>query len=327
MIAYLVRRVLYAIVMLVMVSIIGFLVIQLPPGDYLTVHLMELEARGDHSARMYIEELRARYGLDRSIYEQYWIWITHFVRGDFGRSFKYERSVKELIGQRLALPVALALTTMLFPWVIAIPIGIYSATHQYSLADQIFTTISFIGLGTPGFLLALVLLFVSAFYLHHSIGGLFSQEFRDAPWSLAKFIDLLKHLWIPALITSVSGTASLIRIMRGNLLDILGQPFILAARAKGLKERVVILKHAVRMAINPLVSIMGMSLPNVISGAALVSIVLNLPTAGPLFLDALQAQDMFLAGTFLMFLTIMLVIGNFMADIALAWVDPRIRYD
>lgn len=327
MITYIARRVLYSIVLLIGVSIIGFAVIQLPPGDYLTMYTMELRARGDKSALQHLEELKIRYGLDRPMHEQYWIWITHFVRGDFGRSFKYELSVRELVGQRLALTVALTLATMLLTWVIAIPIGIYSATHQYSLADQVFTTISFIGLGTPGFLLALILLFISAFYFGQSIGGLFSAEFVDAPWTLARFIDLLRHLWVPALITGVSGTASLIRIMRANLLDTLGQPFVLAARAKGLKERVVILKHAVRIAINPLISIMGMSLPDIISGAALVSIVLNLPTAGPLFLEALRYQDMFLAGTFLMFLTIMLVIGNLLADIALAWVDPRIRYD
>ena len=327
MIAYIARRVLYSIVLLIGVSIIGFAVIQLPPGDYMTMYVMELRARGDKSAVKHMEELRARYGLDRPMYEQYWIWITHFVRGDFGRAFRYELSVREVIGQRLALTAVLVVATMILTWTIAIPIGIYSATHQYSVGDQILTTISFIGLGTPGFLLALILLFISAFYLDQSIGGLFSPEFVDAPWGLPKFIDLLKHLWVPALITSVSGTASLIRIMRANLLDTLGQPFVLAARAKGLKERTVILKHAVRIAINPLITILGMSLPNIISGAAMVAIVLNLPTTGPLFVEALRYQDMFLAGTMLMFLTIMLVVGNLLADIALVWVDPRIRYD
>jgi peptide/nickel transport system permease protein len=327
MIVFIVRRVFYSVVLLSVVSVVGFAVIQLPPGDYLTMYMMELRSRGDQSAEKHIEELRARYGLDRPIYVQYWIWITHFVRGDFGRSFKYELSVSGLIGQRLALTVALTLATMLVTWLIAIPIGTYSATHQYSILDQIFTSISFIGLGTPGFLLALILLFISAFYFDQSIGGLFSPAFVDAPWSLAKVIDLLKHLWVPALITSVSSTAGLIRIMRANLLDILGQPFVLAARAKGLKESVVVLKHAVRIAINPLISIMGMSLPNLISGAAMVAIVLNLPTAGPLFLEALQFQDMYLAGTFLVFLTFMLIVGNLLADIALAWVDPRIHYD
>ena len=327
MIAYLVRRVIYSVAMLAVISVVGFLMIELPPGDYLTMYVMQLQERGDKSAEMRLEELRVRFGLDKPLYQRYWIWITHFVRGDFGRSFQYERGVNELIGQRLALTFALTLATMILTWLMAIPIGIYSATHQYSLGDQIFTTISFVGLGTPGFLLALIVMFIAVFYFNQSVGGLFSHEFIDAPWSVAKILDLLKHLWLPALITSVSGTAGLIRIMRANLLDVLGQPFVLAARARGLKERTVILKHAVRIAINPLISIMGMSLPNLISGAALVAIVLNLPTTGPMFLKALQMQDMYLAGTFLMFLTIMLVVGNLLADIALVWVDPRIRYD
>jgi peptide/nickel transport system permease protein len=314
-------------VLLTGVSIIGFAVIQLPPGDYLTMYVMELRARGDQSALNHLEELRARYGLDKPAYVQYWIWITHFVQGDFGRSFKYQRPVSEMIGQRLLLTVVLTIATMFLTWVIAVPIGIYSATHQYSFADQIATTVSFIGLGTPSFLIALILLFVSSYYFGQSVGGLFSPELADAPWSFARVLDLLKHLWVPALITGVSGTAGLIRIMRANLLDTLGQPFVLAARAKGLRERVVVLKHAVRIAINPLISILGMSLPEVISGSAMVSIVLNLPTTGPLFVEALQYQDMFLAGTFLMFLTMMLVVGNLLADLALAWADPRIRYD
>jgi peptide/nickel transport system permease protein len=327
MVAYLVRRALYGVVMLMLISVVGFAVIQAPPGDYLTTYIARLERQGDHSARMRINELKARYGLDKSIPEQYWIWISHFVRGDFGRSFAYEQPVAELLGQRMVLTIALTLATMLIEYTIAIPIGIFSATHQYSFWDQVFTTISFIGLGVPGFLLALVLLFVSTFSFGQSIGGLFSDKFVNAPWSLARVIDLLKHLWIPALITAVSGTAGTIRMLRANLLDILGQPFILAARARGLKERVVILKHAVRMAINPLVTVLGMSLPGLISGTALVAMVLNLPEAGPLYLQALQSQDMFMAGTYLMFLSIMLVIGNLLADVALAWVDPRIRFD
>jgi peptide/nickel transport system permease protein len=322
MVAYLVRRALYGVVMLMLISVVGFAVIQAPPGDYLTTYIARLERQGDHSARMRINELKARYGLDKSIPEQYWIWISHF-----GRSFAYEQPVAELFGQRMVLTIALTLATMLIEYTIAIPIGIFSATHQYSFWDQVFTTISFIGLGVPGFLLALVLLFVSTFSFGQSIGGLFSDKFVNAPWSLARVIDLLKHLWIPALITAVSGTAGTIRMLRANLLDILGQPFILAARARGLKERVVILKHAVRMAINPLVTVLGMSLPGLISGTALVAMVLNLPEAGPLYLQALQSQDMFMAGTYLMFLSIMLVIGNLLADVALAWVDPRIRFD
>lgn len=216
---------------------------------------------------------------------------------------------------------------MIFTWVIALAIGIYSATHQYSIGDRIFTFLGFIGLSIPGFLLALILMFVAVFYFDQSVGGLFSPKYVDAPWNLAKILDMLKHIWIPVIIIGMSGTAGLIRVMRGNLLDILGQQYILTARAKGLKERIVVFKHAVRVAINPLISMAGMSLPGIISGETLTSIVLNLPTTGPLFLTALQTQDMFLAGTFLMFLAMMLVLGNLLADFALAWADPRIRYD
>ncbi|NPV78827.1 MAG: ABC transporter permease [Firmicutes bacterium] len=327
MLTYLLRRVLYSIPLLIMVSIIGFLVIQLPPGDFLTIRITELEARGDYSARLYIDQLKARYGLDKPIWLQYWIWISNFVRGDFGYSFRYERPVSELVGERIALTVTLSVVTMIFTWVIALAIGIYSATHQYSIGDRIFTFLGFIGLSIPGFLLALILMFVAVFYFDQSVGGLFSPKYVDAPWNLAKILDMLKHIWIPVIIIGMSGTAGLIRVMRGNLLDILGQQYILTARAKGLKERIVVFKHAVRVAINPLISMAGMSLPGIISGETLTSIVLNLPTTGPLFLTALQTQDMFLAGTFLMFLAMMLVLGNLLADFALAWADPRIRYD
>ncbi len=327
MVGYFARRFLYTIVMLAAVSVVGFFVIELPPGDFLTQRIEELSARGDRSAELMIEELRLRYGLDKPLYERYWIWITHFVRGDFGRSFHYERAVKELIGERIALTVLLTLASMIFTWLIAIPIGIYSATHQYSFGDQLFTFISFFGIGTPGFLLAILVMFIAVFFFDKSVGGLFSADMVYAPWGWPKIKDLLNHLWLPALIAAVNGTGGLIRIMRGNLLDILGQPFVEAARAKGLKESTVIFKHAVRIAINPLITILGMELPNLISGATLVSVVLNLPTIGPMFVDALQRQDMYLAGTFLMFLAIMLVAGNFLADLALAWADPRIRYD
>jgi len=317
----------YSVVLLALISVAGFFMIELPPGDYLTMYIEELRSRGDTSAEEQIDILRARYGLDKPVYERYWTWITNFVQGDFGRSFYYEREVKDLIGQRLALTVALTMATMIIQWAIAIPVGIYAATHQYSLGDQITSAVSFMALGTPNFLLALVVLFVASYYFNQSVGGLFSREYIDAPWSVGKVVDLLKHLWLPAVIIGLSGTAGLIRIMRSNLLEVMRKPFVLAARAKGLPERRVIIKHAVRMAINPLVSILGMSLPNIISGAALTAIVLNLPTTGPMFTQALQHQDMYLAGTFLVFLSAMLVLGNLLSDVALAWVDPRIRYD
>ena len=328
MLNYLVRRVAYACVMVVLVSFVGFLIIELPPGDFLTQKLAELQARGDRSAELRIAEYRARYGLDKPLLTRYWIWVTHFVRGDFGESFRYERPVKDLLKQRLMLTAVLAIATLAVTWIIAIPIGVYSAVHQYSPGDQLFTTISFIGLGMPGFLLALIVLFFAAVILKQDIGGLFSREYQDAPWSLGKVIDLLKHLWIPAVIGSVTGAAGLIRIMRGNLLDTLGQPFVEAARARGLPNRTVVWKHAVRVAINPLIVILGSeALPSIIGGNALVAMVLNLPTTGPLFVEALQTQDMYLAGTGLVFYTIFLLIGNLLADLALAWADPRIRLE
>ncbi|HOK29457.1 MAG TPA: ABC transporter permease [bacterium] len=327
MLNYIIRRIIYSIFLLFLVSIVGFVVIQLPPGDFLTVRIQELRNRGDLSAEIYAEQLRARYGLDKPIWMQYIIWITNFVKGDFGWSFYYEKPVSELIGERLALTITISVITLIFTWALAIPIGVYSATHQYSWGDNIFTFLGFIGLSVPSFLLALLLMFISVFYFNQSVGGLFSPEYINAPWNFAKIIDLFRHLWIPVIIIGLSGTAGLIRIMRGNLLDILGQQYILTARAKGLKESIVIWKHAVRVAINPLISSLGMSLPGIISGESLVSIVLNLPTTGPLFLEALTRQDMFLAGSFLMFLTTALVAGNFIADLALAWADPRIRYE
>ncbi|MBV7327703.1 ABC transporter permease [Chloroflexi bacterium TSY] len=328
MLAYIIRRLGYAIIMVLLVSFVGFLVIELPPGDYLTQKLAELEARGDKSAEQRIDEYRVRYGLDKPLLERYWGWASRFAFGDFGDSFEFERPVAELIGQRLMMTVILALATLILVWALAIPLGVYAAVNQYSLGDQILTTITFIGLGIPGFLLALVILFVVAIYLDQDVIGLFSKEYRDAPWSFGKFVDLLKHLWVPALIGSVTGTAGLIRIMRGNLLETLGQPFIEAARARGLKQRTVHWKHAARIAINPLIVILGSeALPNIITGNALVAIVLNLPTLGPLFVNALQKQDMFMAGTILVFFTGLVLIGNLISDVALVWVDPRIRYD
>lgn len=328
MLPFIVRRVFYAVIMLVLVSFVSFIIIQLPPGDFLTQKLAELQARGDRSAELRVAEYRARYGLDRPLLTQYWIWATNFITGDFGEAFEYERPVRDLIGQRLALTLVLAAATLTVTWIIAIPVGVYSAVNQYSMGDQIFTTISFIGLGTPGFLLALLVLYVAIVILGQDVIGLFSRDFQDAPWSLAKVWDLLKHLWVPAVIGAVTGTAGLIRIMRGNLLDTLGQPFVEAARARGLKRRTVVWRHAVRMAINPLIVILGSeALPGIIAGNALVAIVLNLPTLGPLYIRALLTQDMFLAGTILVFFVLILLVGNILADITLAWVDPRIRLD
>ncbi len=328
MLSYIARRILYMVIMIVLVSFVSFLIIDLPPGDYLTIKMQQLQAQGDLSALMRIDEYRARYKLDQPLLTRYWNWITNFVKGDFGESFEFERPVKEIIGQRAAMSVLLALFSIIIVWCLAIPIGVYSATHQYSAGDQIVTTLSFLGLGMPGFLLALLVLFFGMMVLKVEVGGLFSRAFVDAPWSMAKVGDLLKHLWIPALISSVTGTASLVRIMRGNLLETLGQPFVEAARARGLKNSTVTWKHAVRVAINPLVVILTTeALPSIVAGDALVATVLNLPTVGPLFVQALKSQDMFLAGTVLIFIVLMTMIGSLIGDLTLAALDPRIRLE
>jgi peptide/nickel transport system permease protein len=327
MVTYILRRFLHMIPLLTIVSIVVFAVIALPPGDYITTRAMELERQGHRNALQELEGLRRRYGLDKPIYVQYWLWISNFVRGDFGDSFAYNLPVRELIAQNMLLTVVISLTTMAFTWALAIPIGVFSATHQYSLGDQIFSMISFAGLAIPSFLLALILMVISVYVFETPISGLFSPGMETEPWSVAKVWDLLKHLWLPIFLIGMGSTASLVRIMRGNLLDILGQQYVLSARGRGLKEQVVIWKHAVRMAINPLISIIGMQFPNVISGSVIISIVLSLPTSGPLLYRALRNQDMYLAGSFLMLLSLMLVLGNFLADLALAWVDPRIKFE
>ncbi len=328
MLNYILRRLVYAAIMIVLVSFVSFVIIKLPPGDFLTQKVEQLRARGDRSAEARIEDYRIRYGLDRPFIEQYVGWVTKFVQGDFGESFEYERPVKDLLGERLTMTVILALATLIFTWAIAIPLGVYSAVKQYSIGDQIISVFSFIGLGMPGFLLALLILYFAITVLNQEATGLFSQQYVDAPWSIGRVLDLLNHLWIPAIVSAVTGTGGLIRIMRGNLLETLGQPFIEAARARGLANRTVIWKHAVRMAINPLIVILGSeAIPSIITGNALVSIVLNLPTIGPLFVESLRKLDMYMAGTCIVFFTLLLLIGNLLADLVLAWVDPRIRLE
>jgi peptide/nickel transport system permease protein len=318
----------YMVVMTVLVSFVSFLIIELPPGDFLTQKLQELQARGDRSAENRIAEYRARYKLDEPLLERYWNWISNFVKGDFGESFEFERPVRQIIGQRATMSIILSVASLTIVWFLAIPIGVYSATHQYSPGDQVITTLSFLGLGMPGFLLALLVLFFAMMVLKQEVGGLFSREFIDAPWSFARVVDLLKHLWIPALISAVTGTAGLVRIMRGNLLETMGQPFVEAARARGLKRNTVTWKHAVRVAINPLIVILtSEALPGIVAGDALVGTVLNLPTVGPLFVRALQVQDMYLAGTILVFIVVMTMVGSLIGDLMLAALDPRIRLE
>ena len=326
--SFIIRRVFYAIIMLIVVSFVSFVIISLPAGDFMDQKIAELQARGDQSAAMRVDEYRERYGLDKPVLTQYWLWISNFVQGDFGISFEFDRPVRELIGQRFALSIVLSLATLILTWAIAIPLGVYSAVNQYSLGDQVVTAIAFIGLGIPGFLLALVILYIAVVVLGQDVVGLFSQKYLDAPWSLAKVWDLLKHIWVPALIGAVTGTAGTIRIMRGNLLNTFGQAFIEAARARGLKQNNVIWRHAVRMAITPLIIILGTeALPGIIAGNLLVERVLNLPTIGPLYINALLSQDMYMAGTVLVLIVFLLLVGTLITDLVLAWTDPRIRLE
>jgi len=329
MVNFIIRRILYSIILVVLVSFVSFIIIKLPPGDFLTQKLAQLRARGDRSAEGQIETYRVRYNLDKPFMWQYTHWAWNFLHGDFGESFEYERPVREMLGQRLTFTIILSLASLIVVWAMAIPLGVFSAVKQYSLGDQIITTISFIGLGMPGFLLALLVLYFAITKLNIEATGLFSQAYIDDPtWSWGKVLDLLNHLWIPAFISAVTGVGGLTRIMRGNLLDTLGQPFVEAARARGLKNGTVIWKHAVRIAINPLIVILGSeAIPGIITSGGLVSIVLNLPTITPLFVDSLRKLDMYMAGTCIVFITMLLLIGNLLADLALAWADPRIRLE
>jgi peptide/nickel transport system permease protein len=327
MITYVVRRLLVMVPTLFVVSILTFIIIQLPPGDFLTTLAAYSAESGGTIDASAMESLRRQYGLDQPLYVQYASWVGGFPRGDFGYSVEWKKPVGELIASRLGFTLVLSGLALLVMWLVAIPIGIYSATHQYSWGDVGLTTLGFLGLSVPDFMLGLVYLFIGVFVFHAPVGGLLSPELEDAPWSGAKLLDLTNHLLWPTLILAAAGTAQLIRIMRGNLLDILGQQFVTTARAKGLPERTVVNKYAVRVAINPLISVMGLQLPNLISGATILGIVLSLPTTGPLFLHALINQDIYLAGTFLLMLSGMLMVGNLLADLMLAWVDPRIRYD
>lgn len=327
MLQFIIRRVLYMIPTLFVISIVSFVIIQLPPGDYLTSLVATMAATGETVDRAQLVALEQRYGLGQPVYVQYWKWISGILlRGDFGQSFEWNQPVNTLIWGRLALTFILSLTTLLFTWFVAFPIGIYSAVRQYSAGDYLFTVIGYVGLAIPNFLLALVLMYIAFKYFNQSVGGLFSPQFVDAPWSFAKVMDMFAHLWIPVVIIGTAGTAGLIRIMRANLLDELHKPYVVTARAKGLPERRLLLKYPVRVALNPFVSTVGWTLPVLVSGAAIVSIVLSLPTTGPLLLRALMSQDMYLAGSFIMLLSTLTVIGTLISDILLAWLDPRIRF-
>jgi len=326
MLNYIIYRVAIAIPLLFILSIVSFVIIQLPPGDYLTTYINNLRLSGIQLNEDEVARLRELYGLDKPLYMQYFIWIKNFVRGDLGRSFQWNRPVNEILAERVPMTVIISLLTTIFAWVIAIPIGIYSAIRQYSLFDYIFTFLGYIGLSMPGFLLALILMWFLFVKFGFSMTGLFSPQFATASWSFAKFIDLLKHVWFPVILIGMSGTAGLIRTMRGNLLDELRKQYVITARAKGLPEGKLIFKYPVRIAINPLISTIGWMLPGIISGETLVSIVLNIQTVGPVLLRAVMSQDMYLAGSITLILSILTVVGMLISDILLAWADPRIRY-
>jgi peptide/nickel transport system permease protein len=324
---FIVRRVLLMIPTLFAISVVTFFIIQLPPGDFLTSMVSAMASQGEQVNQAALTALKERYGLGEPIYVQYYKWMRNILlHGDFGRSFEYNRPVTDLIGNRILATIGISIGSLIVTWAIAFPVGIYSAVRKYSAGDYFLTFFSFVGLAIPEFMLALVLLYVSFKYFGQSVGGFFSPEYIDAAWSPAKFFDLLQHLWVPIIIIGAANTAALIRIMRANLLDELNKPYVDTARAKGMEERKLLLKYPVRMALNPFVSTLGWVLPGIISGEVIVAVVLSLPTVGPLLLHALQSQDMYLAGSLILFTSILTVIGTLLSDIMLAWLDPRIRY-
>jgi len=326
MFRFIVRRVVIMIPTLILISMVVFAIIQLPPGDFLTTYAAELASTGTSVDATMLENLREQYGLGQPIYVQYWKWVRNILtRGDFGRSFEWQKPVTEVIWGRLGLTVIVASASVLLTWVIGLPIGIISAAKQYSVADYAATFLGFLGLAVPEFLLALVLM-VGAFLLfNQSVVGLFSPEFVEAPWSLARVLDLLKHIWIPMVIVGLRNTAVLVRVVRANLLDELRKPYVITARAKGLSEPKVLLRYPIRTALIPSVGTAGWNLPDIISGTMIVAVVLGLPTTGPLLLRSLTSQDMFLAGAFILLISVLTMIGTLISDILLAWLDPRIR--
>jgi len=326
MLQYILRRTLLVIPTLLVISLVTFIVIQLPPGDFMSSYISNLLAQGENVDEDVLDALRHRYGLDQPMYMQYLRWLGRFMQGDMGVSFLWNKPVSELIWGRVGLTFAISLTAMILQWLLAIPLGIYSAVRQYSIPDYFLSGVTFVAAGIPDFLIALVLMWVVWSMADFNITGLFSRDFINAPWSWARVVDLLKHIWVAILILGFLGGAGLMRTMRANLLDELNKPYVQTARAKGVTESRLLVKYPVRVALNPFVSTVGWQLPALISGTTITSIVLGLPTAGPLLFEALLAQDMFLAGSFLMILSILTVIGTFLSDILLGLLDPRIRF-
>jgi peptide/nickel transport system permease protein len=327
MLNYIIRRVLLMIPTLVAISVLIFIIIQLPPGDIITSRLQELQAEGQDISEEQIEALRARYNLNDPLHIQYFKWIGGILVGNMGYSVMYGQSVNNLIWERLGFTLLITFSATLLTWLIAFPVGVYSALRQYSVLDYAATLMAFVGLATPNFLLALVLMYLGYEWFGIAVGGLFSPEYASADWSMGKLGDLLAHLWIPAVVIGMGGTAGMVRIMRANLLDELGKPYVTTALAKGLHPIRLVIKYPLRIAINPFISTVGWMLPHLISGAAIIAVVLSLPTTGPLLLDSLKNQDMYLAGSFLLMLSALTVIGTLLSDILLAITDPRIRYE
>ncbi len=324
---FIIRRLIGIIPFVLLVSVSVFILIKLPPGDFVSHYAASLAAAGETVDDAMLANMRVHYGLDQNWLVQYWDWISGVMVGDFGYSFKWEQPVSSLIGERMALTLILSVATLLFTWAIALPAGVYSAVRRYSWGDYLVTMAGFVGLAIPSFLLGLVLMYVGVTVFHADVGGLFSPDYLNAPWSWGRAADLAKHLWIPMVILGAHGSASLIRIMRANLIDQLHQPYVDTARAKGLSELTLLIRYPIRIALNPFISTLGWVLPNLVSGSVIVSIVLNLPTAGPMLFDALLAQDQYLAGAFLLLLCSLTVIGALVSDILLAMLDPRIRFE
>ena len=327
MIGYIIRRIGYMLVTVAAISVMTFIIIQLPPGDFVQTMVAELSLQGAALDEGAAAALRERYGLNEPVYVQYWKWISAIVlHGDFGYSLEWRRPVVDLLWNRLGLTFLLAFSTLLFVWAVSLPIGVYTAVRRRSVGDYVATFIGIVGLAVPHFLFALVAMYVAFRYFGQNVGGLFSAAYENAPWSLEKVQDLAAHLVIPVIVLGTGGTAALIRILRANLIDELGKPYVVTARAYGVPERTLILRYPLRIALNPFISTVGWVLPGLVSGATITAVVLNLPMTGPLLLRALIAQDMFLAGGFIMMLSVLTVVGTLISDLLLAWLDPRIRY-
>ncbi|HEY6966227.1 MAG TPA: ABC transporter permease [Burkholderiales bacterium] len=334
MLTYTLRRLLIMIPTLLVISFVTFSIIKLPPGDFLSNQIAELRSQGDKAALERVEFLRKQYGLDKPFLEQYSVWVglwptergfSGLLQGDWGWSFEHDLPVSDVIGDRMLLSFIMNFTVILFTWAVAFPIGAYAATHQYSWGDHGLTMLGYVGLATPNFLFALTLMYFANVEFGLAIGGIMDPEYLDKPWSLAKFASVLSHLWIPVIVIGTSGTAAMIRRLRANLLDELQKQYVVTARAKGMPPFRLLVKYPLRMALNPFVADIGHLLPSVISGSAIVAVVLSLQTSGPMLLDALRSQDQYLAGSFLMFLALLTVIGMFISDLLLAALDPRIR--